>query len=144
MKWKRDLHTQRHSSCFPLLLFTDWVLGCCQSESTLNCACLIMSNIAVYNRDTYAHVSSTSVSNVGMSLVMLKIKQHLRLEVALEVAIQKFFNKDYGKYWDLCLANSINVDENDLANSRNAAENDWTDWQFSVSQALLSMLSIKG
>ena len=99
-----------------------------------------MSNIAVYNRDTYAHVSSASVSNVGMSFVMLKIKQHLRLEVAIE----KFCNKDYGKYWDLHLANSINADENDLANSRNVAENDWTDWQFSVSRALLSMLSIKG
>ena len=78
------------------------------------------------------HVSSASVSNVGMSFVVLKMKQHL----CLEVAIWKFFNKDYRKYPDLCLANSVNATENDSANSGYGAENDWTNWHFSVSRAL--------
>ena len=48
------------------------MLSYCESESTLNCTCLIiLSYIAVYNPDTYAHVSSASVSNAGMSFVML-------------------------------------------------------------------------
>ena len=65
---------------------------CCESESTLNRACLIiLSYIAVYNHDTYMHVSSAKVGMVGMSLVMVKIKQHLHLEIA----IWKFFNNDY-------------------------------------------------
>ena len=35
------------------------MLGCCESESTLNRACLIIvSYTAVYNRDTYAYVST--------------------------------------------------------------------------------------
>ena len=68
---------------------------------------IIQTYIAVYNRDT--HVSSASVSNVGMSFVMFKIKQHLRLEFA----IRKFFNKNYGKHRDLCWANSVNAAEND-------------------------------
>ena len=67
-----------------------------------------------------------------MPFVMLKIKQHL----CLKVAIQKFFNKDYGKYQDIRSANSVNMSE------MNAAENDWTDWQFSVSQALLYSESV--
>ena len=36
--------------------------ACCVKESILNGACLIiLSYIAVYNRDTYAHVSQASV-----------------------------------------------------------------------------------
>ena len=66
------------------------MLGCCESESTLNHACLIiLSYIAVHN--TYMHVSSAGVSSVGISLVMLIIKKHLWLEIA----IQKFFNNGY-------------------------------------------------
>ena len=65
-----------------------------------------------------------------MSFVMLKIKQHLCLE------IRKFFNNGYGKYQALRSSDSLNGAVNDLANSGNVAENDWTDWQFSVSQAL--------
>ena len=54
------------------------MLGCCENGSALNCTCLIIqSYIAVYNNDTYVHVSSASVSNVGMSFVMLKIKKYL-------------------------------------------------------------------
>ena len=65
------------------------VFGCCESESTLNCACLIiLSYTAVYKHDTYVHVSSARVSNVGLSFIMLKIKQCLSLEIAL----RKFFN----------------------------------------------------
>ena len=49
--------------------------GCCESKSTLNRACLIiLSYIAVFNSDNYAHVGSASVSNVGISFVTLKIK----------------------------------------------------------------------
>ena len=55
---------------------------------------IILSYIAIYNRDTNEHVSSASVSNVGMSFVMLIIKQHLRLEIAM----RKFFNIGYGNY----------------------------------------------
>ena len=98
------------------------MLGCCESESTLNCACLIiLSYIAGYNCDTYVHVSSASVSNVGMSFLISIIKQHL------EIAIQKFFNNGYRKYRNLHSTNSINAAENDSANSVNVAENDWTD-----------------
>ena len=108
----------RHSCCFPFALFTDWVFSCCESEITLNHACLIiLSYIAVYNRDIYAHVSSTSVSNVGLLFVMLKIKQHL----SLEVAMRKFF-KVYGKYRDVHSANSINAVEHDSANHGHAAK----------------------
>ena len=64
----------RDSGCFPFVLFTDWVLGWCESESPINHACLIiLSYIAVYNHDTCAW-SSESVSNVGMSFVMLITK----------------------------------------------------------------------
>ena len=57
----------------------------CDSESTFSCTCLIiLSYIAVYNHDTYVHVSSASVSSVGMLIV----KQHLHLEIT----IWKFFN----------------------------------------------------
>ena len=66
---------------------------------------MIISCIAVLH--------SASVSNVGMSFVMLRVKQHL----SLEVAIRKFFNKDYGKYQGLCLANSVNAAANDSENS---------------------------
>ena len=70
------------------------MFGCCESKSTLNRACpIILSYIVVYKRDTYGHVSSESVRNVGMSFVMLKMKQSLHLEVA----IRKFLYKDYGK-----------------------------------------------
>ena len=70
------------------------MLGCCESESTLNRQCLIiLSFVAVYNCDTYALMSSASVSNVGMSFNMLIINQHLYLEIA----IQKFFNNGYRK-----------------------------------------------
>ena len=93
------------------------MFGCCESESTLNCACLIiLSHIVVYNCNTYAHVSSVSVRNVGMSFVMLKRKQQL----CLEVAIWNFFNKNYGKYQYLS-SNSVNATKNDSANSGNAA-----------------------
>ena len=95
------------------------MFGCCESESTLNHGCLIiLSYIAVYNRDVYAHVSSASVSNVGISFLILKIKQRLHLEVA----IWKFFNKDYGKYRNLSSANSVNATSDDSANSGNAAK----------------------
>ena len=77
--------------------------------------------IAIYKRDLHVQVSSASVINVGISFVMLKINQHLRLEIA----IRKFFNNGYKKYQNLLWASSVN-----------AAENDWTDWQFLVSQAL--------
>ena len=70
---------------------------------------IILSYIAIYNRDTNEHVSSASVSNVGMSFVMLIIKQHLRLEIAM----RKFFNIGYGNYWNLCWAKSLNAAEND-------------------------------
>ena len=53
---------------------------------------IILTYIAVYFRDTYAHVTSASVSNVGITFVTFKIKQHQRLEFA----IRKFFNKNYG------------------------------------------------
>ena len=54
------------------------MLSCCESKCILNCACLIiLSYVAVYNRDAYAHVNSASVSNVGMSFAMIKVKQHL-------------------------------------------------------------------
>ena len=43
----------------------------------------ILSYIAVYNHDTYVHVSLTSASNVGMSPVMLIIHQHQHLEIAI-------------------------------------------------------------
>ena len=66
-----------------------------------------------------------------MSFVMLVIKQHLHLEIA----ILKF--NDDGKYWNFHLANFRNAAKNDSASSINVAENDWTDWQFSVSPALL-------
>ena len=79
------------------------------------------------------HVSSACVSNVGMSLVMSKIKQHL----FLEIAVWKFFSNGYGKYQDLCSTDSINGAEKDSANSRSAAKNDWTNWQFSVSRDLV-------
>ena len=63
-------------------------------ESTLNSACLILlSFVAVYNRDIYAHMRSASVSNVGMSFITLIISQQLHLEIP----IQKFFNNGYGK-----------------------------------------------
>ena len=80
----------------------------CESESTLNHACLIiLSYTAVYNRDTYVHVSSASVSNVGLSFIMFNINQHL----LLEIAITKFFNNGYGKYQNLHSANSVNAAE---------------------------------
>ena len=68
----------------------------------------ILSNIAVYNHDTYVHVSLTSESNVGMSFIMLIINQQL----CLEIAISKFFKYGYGKYQNLHLANSINEAKN--------------------------------
>ena len=53
--------------CFPFAL--DWC------ESTLNCPCLIiLSYIAVYNRDTNAHVSLANVSIVGVSVIMWKLQ----------------------------------------------------------------------
>ena len=108
-----------------------------QSESTLNCACLIiLTYIAVYNCDTHAHVSSASVSNVGMPFVMLIIKRHLHLEIA----IWKFLNNGYGKYPNLRSIKSLNVAENVSANSVKEAENDWIDWQFSVCLALLGTI----
>ena len=79
-------------------------------------------------------VSSASVSNVGISIFTLIINHNL----SLEIAKQKFFENGYGKYQNLHLANSVNLTENDSAHSVNVAENDWTDWQFSVSQALLT------
>ena len=80
------------------------MFGCCECESTLNHGCpIILSYIAVYNHDVYVHVSSASVSNIGMSFVVLKKKQHL----PLEVAVPKFFNKDYGKYRNLRTTNSV-------------------------------------
>ena len=64
------------------------MLSCFESESTLNSTCLIiLSYIVVYNHDTYAHVSSASVSTVGMSFVMLKIKQHLHLEIKIRNSV---------------------------------------------------------
>ena len=51
---------------------------------------------------SYAHVRAASVSNVGMSFVMLIIKQHLHLETA----IQKFFSNVFGQYRTLHLASS--------------------------------------
>ena len=61
--------------------------GCGESESILNRSCLIiLSYIAVYN--TYAHVSSADISNVGMSFGMFVSNQHL----LLEIAIRKFVN----------------------------------------------------
>ena len=55
----------------------------------------VLSYIAVYNRDTYVHVSLTSESDVGMTFIISIIKnQHLHLEIA----IWKFFNNGYGKY----------------------------------------------
>ena len=76
----------RHSGCFPFCAL-HWLsvkFGCCESESTLNRGCLIiLNNIAVYNCDIYVHVDSASVSNVGFSFIMLKIKQPLHLEVAI-------------------------------------------------------------
>ena len=49
------------------------MLGCC--ESTINHSCLIiLSYITVYNRDTYAYVSSASVSNVGISFYYVSNK----------------------------------------------------------------------
>ena len=114
------------------------MFGCCENESTLNHTCLtILSYVAVYNRDTYAHVSSASVSNVCISFIMLKIKQHLYLEVA----IPNFFKKDYRKFQNLRPADSVNAAKNDLTNSGNVTENDWTDWQFSVSRALMSSVA---
>ena len=89
----------------------------------------MLSYIAVYNCDTYVHVSSASVS---ISFFML-INQYL----CLEIAIRKFFNNGYGKYRNHHSVNSINVAENDLANSVNAGKNYWTDWQFSVSRGEL-------
>ena len=112
------------------------MLGCCESESRLNRACLIiLSYIAVYNRASYEQVSSASVINVGISFIMLIINQHL----CLEVAKWKFFHDGYGKCQNLNSANSINGTENtcNWTNSVNAAENDYTDWQFSVSRALV-------
>ena len=60
------------------------MLGSCESESTLTPPCqIILSYIDLNNPDIYAHVSSASVSNVGMIFVMLIIKQHLILEIAI-------------------------------------------------------------
>ena len=42
----------------------------------------------------------------------------------LEIAIWKFFNNGYRKYLNLCPTKSVNVTENDSANSINAAETD--------------------
>ena len=97
------------------------MLSCCESESRLNRACLIiLSYIAVYNCEIHVHVSSASVINVSISFVMLIINQHL----CLGIAIWKFFNNGYGKKRDLHSANSINVTENDLVNSVNTVEID--------------------
>ena len=70
--------------------------------------------------------------------VILHVKNKAVLH--LEVAIPKFLNKDYEKYRKLHSANSINVTKDDSANSRNAAENDQIDWQFSISRALFWVL----
>ena len=88
-----------------------------------------MSYIAVYCCNAYAQVSSASVIKVGISILMIIINQHLYLEITK----LKFFKNFYGKYWNISSPNSVNVTENDSANSVNAAEKDWTDWQFSIS-----------
>ena len=77
---------------------------------------IILSYIAVYDRDT--------ISNVGMSFVMLIINQHLHLEIV----VRKFFNNGNGKYWNLRLVNSLNVTENDSANSVCIYGQKWLDW----------------
>ena len=41
----------------------------------------VLSYIAVYNCDIYAQVSSASVINVGILVIMLTINQDLRLEI---------------------------------------------------------------
>ena len=71
-----------------------------------------------YNNKDDAHVSSASISNVGMSFFMLIINQHLHLEIAR----QKFFHNDYGKYRNHHLASSVNVTKNDSANSVKSAK----------------------
>ena len=95
----------------------------------LNRACLIiLSYITVHNCDTYVYVSSATESNADKSYVILIIKQHLHLEIA----IRKIFNNGYRNYRNLNLANIVNEAENDLENTENTAENVCTDWQFSV------------
>ena len=70
------------------------MLFCKLWEVVLSLACLIkLSYISVCNRDTYAHVSSASVSNVCMLIFMVIIIQNVHLEIAM----RKFFNNDYGK-----------------------------------------------
>ena len=63
-----------------------------------------------------------------MSFIMFILKQHLHLEIA----IQKFFNNGYRKHRNLRLANYVNA-----AKMTGQAENNRTDWQFSVFRALL-------
>ena len=55
---------------------------------------LKLSYISVCNRDTYAHVSSASVSNVCMSIFMVIIIRNVHLEIAM----RKFFNNAF--YFD--------------------------------------------
>ena len=92
------------------------MLSCCESESILNCICLIILSFIAYHCDTYAHVNTASISYVGMSFLILIIKQHLHSEIA----IWKFFNNGYPGVscpppWELPpipenLANSIQND----------------------------------
>ena len=81
-------------------------------------------------------VSSASVCNVGMSFVMLIIKQHLHLETA----IQKLLNNGYRQKRNLHSENSINAAECDLANSVTVSENDWTNRQFSFLSPVVYIL----
>ena len=67
------------------------------------------------------HVSSASASNVGMSFVMLIVKQHLHLESA----IWKFFLTMMMENTKIFTGQTQSV---------NSGENDW---QFSVSRACL-------
>ena len=116
--------TMKRFRLFPFWALYRLRLGCCESESTLNWACLlILSYTAVYNHDTYAHVSWASVSNVGMSFIMLIIKQHLHLKIAT----WKIFNNGYRKYWNLLSTNSVNATENDSAKSVKCSQK-WLDW----------------
>ena len=77
------------------------MFGCCESESIFNHACLIiLSYTVIYYCDTYADVSSASVSNVGMSFITLKIKQHLcfwNMEI-LPQGLHKIPRDPFGKF----------------------------------------------
>ena len=98
------------------------MLGCCESENTLKRSCLKIIELHCFLKSCFlCALSLTSESNVCIKNIMMIIKQHLRLEIA----VWKLFNNGYGKYRNLRLANSINADETD-----------WTDWHFSVSHTL--------